>query len=119
MRHNQRMFRKVTQCVVALILFGLCPGGLVIIEDAGHLLATGHLIDGAEHDSADEGSTGCGDCNDCSDCTHCHCNAPPCLRPTAQSYASYQPLRETQLTARYEGGPSYGVRSEIDRPPRA
>ena len=107
----------VEKLVAALLVFLVTPGLTELLDDALHVIETGH----SEHAEAHEQHGGAGAEHGCSGTFHtCPCHQSPSFLPASEALVVAASV-DTSLGAplRLTDRPADGVRRSLRRPPRA
>lgn len=106
--------RLLSQLVAALLVFLLTPGLAEMVDDAVHLVRTGHT----EHSATHAGSHGTDAEHGCTGTFHtCSCHQTPSFLEPPAAPALAEGGTATRPVAWRHAGPAEGVRAELSRPP--
>ncbi len=106
--------RRALQPIAAVLVFLMTPGLAELVDDAVHLLRTGHTEHAAAHDDHGDASGEHG----CTGTFHtCPCHHSPTFAPAADLPDVVGSTAAVHPVAWREGRPADGVRFELLRPP--
>jgi hypothetical protein len=108
--------RRPAKLLAALLVFMMTPGLTELVDDALHLVETGHTEHAAAHDDGHGEDAEHG----CSGAFHtCGCHASPAFLPAPEAPSLPESAQALLAVVSPGGGPSDGASGDLLRPPAA